>query len=292
MNRKNPGYRPMNAKGIVCEGTFTPAETARTLSRASHLQDRTVPITVHFSDFTGIPTIPDGDPNASPRGIGIRFHLENGAATELVAHSYDGFPVSTAEEFLAFLRALAASGPDASKPTAMEAFLANHPRAKQFVAAPNPAPASFASESYYAVNAFRFTNQGGTSRYGRYQIRPLIAEKHLAAKEAATRSANFLFDELMERFKNGPVQFRVVVQFAENGDSIRDASQSWPAERARVELGTLSIISTVADSDAQQRSLGFDPTRLVDGIEASNDPLIRARSEIYAISYRRRNSAN
>ena len=289
---KHPGYRPMNAKGIVCEGTFTPAETARTLSRASHLQGRTVPVTVRFSDFTGIPTIPDGDPNASPRGMGIRFHLENDAATELVAHSYDGFPVATAEEFLAFLRALADSSPGASKPTAMETFLANHPRAKQFVAAPKPAPASFASESYYAVNAFRFTNQDGMSRYGRYQIHPVIAEKHLSAKEAATRPANFLFDELVERFKSGPVQFRVFVQLAANGDPITDASQAWPAERARVELGTLSIKRTVADSDAQQQSLGFDPTRLVDGIEASNDPLIKARSEIYAISYRRRNSAN
>jgi len=57
-----------------------------------------------------------------------------------------------------------------------------------------------------------------------------------------------------------------------------------------VELGTLSITGNVADSDVQQRSLGFDPTRLVNGIEASDDPLIKARSEIYAVSYRRRNS--
>jgi catalase len=287
---KHPGYRPMNAKGTVCEGTFIPAETARALSRAAHLQGGTVPITVRFSDFTGIPPIPDGDPNASPRGIGIRFHLENGASTDLVAHSYDGFPVATAEEFLAFLRALAASGSDATKPTSMETFLANHPRAKQFVDAPKPAPASFASESYYAVNTFRFTNQSGTSRYGRYQIHPVAAEEFLSAKQAAELPSNFLFDEIVERFKRSPVQFRIVVQLAANGDSITDASQRWPVERARVELGTLSVIRTVADSDAQQRSLGFDPTRLVGGIEPSNDPLIKARSEIYAISYRRRNS--
>jgi len=266
---KHPGYRPMNAKGVVCEGTFTPAATARTLSRAPHLLGGSVPITVRFSDFTGIPTILDGDPNASPRGIGIRFHLANGAATELVAHSYDGFPVATAEEFLSFLRALAASGPDAPKPTPMETFLASHPRAKQFVDAPKPAPASFASESYYAVNAFRFTNDGGTSRYGRYQIHPVVVEEHLAAKDAATYPANFLFDELGERFKRGPVQFRMVVQLAENGDPIVDASQAWPEERSRVELGTLSITGSVADTDVRQRSLGFDPTRLVDGIEAS-----------------------
>jgi catalase len=100
----------------------------------------------------------------------------------------------------------------------------------------------------------------------------------------------FYFDELAERFKSGPVQFRLVVQLAANVDPVVDASQAWPEERPRVELGTLSIRGSVVDSDVQQRSLGFDPTRLIDGIEASDDPLIKARSEIYAISCRRRNS--
>lgn len=284
----HPGYRPMNAKGVVCEGTFTPTAMARLFSRAPHLQSGSVPATVRFSDFTGIPAIHDGDPNANPRGIGVRFRLPSGTETDLVAHSYDGFPVATAQEFLEFLRALAASGPDASKPTPMETFLASHPRAKQFADTPKPAPTSFASESYYAVHAFRFTNHDGASRYGRYQIRPLVAESHLAAEDASARSANFLFDELTERFKSGPVDFQIVVQLAAHDDPIADASQTWPEDRPRVELGTLSITGCIADSDLQQRALGFDPTRLVDGIEASNDPLIEARSRIYAISYRRR----
>ena len=42
------------------------------------------------------------------------------------------------------------------------------------------------------------------------------------------------------------------------------------------------------DSDAAQRRLLFDPMRLVDGIELSDDPLVMARSAVYAISYERR----
>lgn len=38
----HPGYRPMHAKGIVCEGTFVPA--AASLSRASHFQRESVPV--------------------------------------------------------------------------------------------------------------------------------------------------------------------------------------------------------------------------------------------------------
>jgi hypothetical protein len=38
----------------------------------------------------------------------------------------------------------------------------------------------------------------------------------------------FYFDELAERFKSGPVPFRLVVQLAANVDPVVDASQAWP----------------------------------------------------------------
>ena len=50
----------------------------------------------------------------------------------------------------------------------------------------------------------------------------------------------------------------------------------------------MSVIKPVNDNDAAQRKLAFDPLNLVDGIEASDDPLLEARSAVYAISRRRR----
>ena len=113
----HPGYRAVHAKGIVCEGTFSPAPTAASVSRAPHLQNVSVPTTVRFSDFAGVPTVSDGDPLASPRGMAIKFHLPGGIDTDIVAQSYDGFPVRTAEEFLVFVRALATSGPEVMNST-------------------------------------------------------------------------------------------------------------------------------------------------------------------------------
>jgi catalase len=104
----HPGYRPVHAKDVVCEGTFHPAATAASVSRAPHLQSAPVPIMVRFSDFAGFPTVPDGDPLASPRGMAMKFHLPGQIDTDLVAQSYDGFPTRTAEEFLEFVPALAA----------------------------------------------------------------------------------------------------------------------------------------------------------------------------------------
>ena len=283
------GYRAVHAKGIVCQGIFRPAATAASVSRAPHLQREPVPITVRFSNFPGVPTLPDGDPNSSPRGLAIKFHLPGGATTDIVAHSYNGFPVSTGEEFLAFARALAASGPGVPHPTPIESFAASHPRAALFLQSPKPAPASFATEPQYGVNAFRFTNQAGTSRHGRYWILPVAGAVHLDQADAAARPARFLFDELVERLSRGPVEFRLLVQLAADGDPVHDGSLTWPADRPQVELGTVSVTTPVADSVTAERQLIFDPIRLVDGIELSEDPLPLVRSRVYAISYARRN---
>jgi catalase len=286
----HPGYRPVHAKGVVCEGTFSPAATAASVSRAPHLQSAAVPITVRFSDFAGVPTVPDGDPLASPRGMAIKFHLPGQIDTDLVAQSYDGFPTRTAEEFLEFVRALAASGPGSLAPKPIASFLASHPQARRFAEAPKPAPSSFATESYYGVNAFRFINREGTSRHGRYRIRPEAGEEHLDPAEAARRPGSFLFDELAQRLSRDAARFRLLVQLAAEGDPVDDSSLPWPEERPQIELGTIAVTSQLADSAVAERRLIFDPARLVDGIELSDDPLPPVRSAVYAIAYRRRNA--
>ncbi len=207
----HPGYRPVHAKGIVCQGEFSPGSEASSLCRAPHFQREPVPVTVRFSDFTGIPDIPDSDPNASPRGMAIRFHLHGGGSTDIVAHSYNGFPAASVEEFLGFLKAMAASGPDAQKPTLLDQFLADHPKALQFAQSPKPTPASFATESFYGVDAFRFINRDNAVRIGRYRIRPIAAEQHLTPEEAATKARDFLFDEMRRRLADGPAGFQLSV---------------------------------------------------------------------------------
>ena len=103
------GFRPAHAKGLMCIGTFSPSSEAAGLTRAPHANRSSTPVTVRYSDSTGIPTIADNDPARSgPRGIAVRFHLADHVHTDIVAHSTNGFPVRTDEEFLEFLRAAAA----------------------------------------------------------------------------------------------------------------------------------------------------------------------------------------
>jgi catalase len=220
--------------------------------------------------------------------MAVRFHLPGGRSTDIVANAFNGFAVANGEDFLAFLKAVAASGKDAPKPTPVEKFLASHPKAMKVVTAPKPVPVSFATEPYFSVNAFQFTNAEGKSRLGRYQLHPEAGAKFLSAEEADKKPANFLIDELGERLTSGPAKFRIVVQLAGEGDKVDDATEVWPDDRPAVDLGVLSITGKVADNDAAQRALAFDPLHLADGIEASDDPLLEVRSAAYAVSRRRR----
>lgn len=283
----HPGYRPLHAKGLVCEGTFHASDEARALTRAAHMQGSLVPLMVRFSDFSGDPGVHDSEPTASPRGMAIRFRLQGGTSTDIVAHSYNGFPARDVTEFLAFLRALGSSGSGVKKPTPLDAFLADHLSAKLFVEAPKPMPQSFATESYYAVDAFQFVDRDGRRQPGRYRVIPIAGERHLQSTKTEDLPSNYLFDELRQRLQNGPVEFRLMVQLAADGDPVKDPTRPWPEDRQQKELGILSITKPSAASSSIERSIGFDPARLIDGIEPG-DPLIQVRSAVYAISTRHR----
>jgi len=286
----HPGFRPAHAKGLMCSGTFSPSPEAAKLTRAPHANRPSTPVTVRFSDSTGLPNIPDNDPARSgPRGIAIRFHLDEHLHTDIVAHSFDGFPVRTGEEFLEFLRAAAAAG--TGKPEAMGAFLAVHPNAKRFLEAPKPIPTSFAREAFFAVTAFKFTNSNGAHRLGRFRIRPEAGTEHLSDKDAAAKSPSFLFDELGSRLARRPVELAILVQMAEPEDDVTDTSTTWPAGRTEIPFGAITLTARVDDQAPERRKIIFDPLPRVEGIDPSGDPLTQVRADLYLLSGRRRRAA-
>jgi catalase len=290
---EHPGFRPVHAKGAMFTGTFAPSSDAASITRAPHMQREPIPVTVRFSDFAGIPTIPDNDPQgASPRGCAIRFHLGEHAHTDIVSHSVDSFPSRTAEEFLEFARAIAATDPAGPHPNAIEQYLGSHPAALTFVQLPKPIPTSFARESYFAITAFKFTNANGKSCFGRYRVLPAAGNEHLDDASAAAKSPNFLFDEIAERISQGPVKLHVVLQLAEDGDTVDNATVRWPEDRKLLNLGEIILTTSVPSDDKEKARIIFDPIPRVDGIESSGDPLLQPRADVYLLSGRRRRAAS
>ena len=288
----HPGFRPAHAKGVLLKGTFTPSSEAASLTRAPHLHRNSTPVTVRFSDFAGIPTVADNDPQgAGPRGFAVRFHLGEHVHTDIIAHSVDDFPARTAEGLVEFLNALIATDPAGPHPNAIEQFLATHPAAMTFVQIPKPIPSSFAKESFFAVSAFKFTNPDGVSHYGRYRVLPVAGNEYLDETEAGRRGPDFLFDEIKERVAKEPVRFRVVMQLADEGDTVDDATVRWPEDRPQLAFGEINLQEITPNNAGEQRQIIFDPIPRVDGIEASADPLFEPRANVYLMSGRRRRPA-
>ena len=288
---EHPGIRPAHGKGTLLNGTFTPCAGAADLSIAQHFQRASTSVVVRFSNSTGLPNIPDTDPNTLPKGIAVRFILGEHLHTDIIGQSTDGFPARNGEEFLEFLGALATSDPANLAGSPLEPFLGSHPAALRFVQTPKPFPASFAQESYFGVTALKFTNAAGEGRFGRYHITPDAGNDYLDDSVVQSKDANYLFTELSERIAAEAVRFTLAVQLAEDADVVDDATIHWPSDREVRELGTLELTSPVTDDAAQQKHLIFDPIPRLVGIEPSDDPLLELRAAIYLISGRKRRAA-
>jgi catalase len=281
------GFRANHAKGVVVEGSFVPTPSAAALSKASVFAGPAVPVTVRFSDATGVPNIPDGNDYANPHGMAMKFHLADGGEMDVVTNSLKFFPVATGEDFVALFAAVVATAADSPHPNPLEKFVGAHP-AVLAANATVATPSSLARENYFGVNAFVLIDKAGKRQPFRFQILPVAGIDHLSHDDAAKQAPNFLMEELPARVAKQPVAFHLMAQLAEPGDPTNDATKAWPADRKTVEVGTITLTKAVADSATAEKALLFLPTNLTDGIEESDDPLIDIRSQAYAVSFGRR----
>lgn len=281
---------PAHAKGRLLRGTFTPSSIASTLSTAPHFTTPTTPLLARFSNSTGLPSIPDNDPSASPRGLAIRFLLsaDHHKHTDIIAHSISLFPVRTGEDFLAMLGAIG----DGS----IGSFLEANPSAARFVQEPKPCPVSFARQRYWAANAFTLVAADGGRTSVRYRFEPVEGVASLGEGEVWGKGGEYLFDEIVGRLEGGsssPVEFDLLAQIAESGDVTDDATVLWPEEREVVALGRVRLESVLGEEESKrlQMEVIFDPIPRVQGVEASEDPLLDVRAAVYLISGKGRRAA-
>ncbi|KAK4635749.1 Catalase-related peroxidase [Fulvia fulva] len=279
-------YRPAHARGRLVKGAFEPSTRAAELSKAPHFHSSETPVVVRFSSATGLPNIPDTSGDANPRGMGIRFVLSDDGHrhTDIIAHSTAFFPVRTGEGFLELLGAI--GGGTIGK------FLEENPAAAAFVNDPKPSPTSFATEKYYAVNAFKLISGEGKETSIRYRVVPEEFSV-LSESDLATKSESYLYEELPTRLAQGPVVFKLVAQIAQDGDVTDDATVHWPEERDIVELGTIELNEMVSEAESKkyEKHMILDPIPRVDGIGPSDDPLLDMQAAIYLLSGRERRAA-
>ena len=271
------GVRAAHAKGICCDATFTATSEAAALTTAPHMQGAPVAATVRFSHGSGDPGAKDG--GREPRGMAVKFQLGGRAQTDIVAINQPVFITRTPEEFLEFVR-LRKPDPETGKIdlAALGAFVAARPeaqRAAEILLAAVPIE-SFLRTQYFAIHAFRFVAPEGNARFGRYWWEPALGVGTLSHEEAKERSAHYLRDDVIDRLAAAPASFTLHIQLATGDDDPTDPTAEWPADREDVVAGRLEITGIAADQDACEGFV-FDPTRLCDGIEVSDDRILNAR---------------
>jgi catalase len=282
----HPGYRRNHAKGVCIVGHFESNQQAQDLSVASVFGPGQTPVVGRLALPSVNPYAPDS--SVPIRSMALRFTLANGQQWRTGMNSMPLFPIGTVE---AFYQQQQASAPDPAtgkpNPDKMKAFFGAHPEAAPFLAWVKTAKpsASFATESYNSINAFYLVNAQGERQAVRWAMVPMAADSTPATPDAG---GDFLQQDLQKRLDAGPLRWQLRLTLANADDPTNDASKGWPAERRTVTAGTLVIDKLEAQNDGECRDINYDPTVLPNGIEASSDPLLAARSAAYASSYLRR----
>jgi catalase len=275
----HPGHRSAHAKGTLMTGTFTPNGNAIALTTAAHLQDQPVRVTTRFSNGGGDPGIPDYAREG--RGMAVKFYLPDGGKTDIVGLTLPCFFVRTPEDFLSFTQAR--KDPERLMPD----WLGAHPEALAAIQAALGAdpPASYATCAYNSIHSYRWLDADGGSRFVRYRFEPEAGEHTLSGEEAKALGRDYLQEDIVAR---GESAFRLRAIIAAEEDAVDDPTVPWPGERESVDVGRLVVDGPELERERDGDVLVFDPTRVTDGIELSDDAILRFRAPAYSVSVERR----
>ena len=281
------GHRAAHSKGTLLAGTFTPSGSG--LTTAAHMQSEPVRVTARVSNGGGDPAIPDYAKEG--RGLAVKFYLPDGSTTDIVALSLPCFFARTPEDFLEFTRARKPD-PETGQPdfAKIGAWLEKHPEAGPAIQAAVTAdpPESYATVVYNSIHSFKWTAPDGDERWVRYRFEPEAGERTLSEDDARALGRDYLQEEILAR---DVAAFRLVVVIASEDDAVNDPTVAWPSDRETVEVGRLELTGPDTERERGGDILVFDPTRVTDGIELSDDPILHFRQRAYAVSVTRRSGA-
>ncbi len=278
------GHRAFHAKGSWARGTFTGNAEAARLSRARHLSGEPVEALVRFSNASGDPQANDAARDG--RGMAVKLRWDGGE-TDILTTTVPTFATRTSEEFLELLR-LRRPDPETGQPDMekLGAFLGERPEAQPAIAAVlmKEPLASFATAPYYSPHFFALVDSDDNRTWVRWRFAPDAGEQRLPDDDARALGRDYLHDELAERLSSGVIGFAFELQLAGEGDALDDPTQEWPDESTLLPAGRLEITELVDDPERDGHIDVFDPNRIVDGVELSDDPILLARREAYSVS--------
>ncbi|MFD2472284.1 catalase family peroxidase [Amycolatopsis silviterrae] len=281
---RHEGFRRNHAKGVSLSGRFEANGAGAEVCSASVFRRGSYPVTGRFSLSGGMPYAPDAP--ATVRGLALRFELPGGeqwrTAMVNIPVFLDRTPQGFADRIVAYAPDPATGKPD---PRRTAEFLRRHPETVKAMARvkAQPPSAGFADSTFHGLNAFVATAGSGQTCAIRWTFEPVPRPP-----SAQAGGRDRLFDTATAAIAQAASQWRLVLTVAEPGDPTDDATTAWPPGRRRIIAGTLVLDRAETEAEGNARDVNFDPTVLPDGLAVSDDPLLSARSAVYARSFERR----
>jgi catalase len=303
-DRERIPERVVHARGTGIYGEFVASSDISALTNAQvFTPGAKTPVFVRFSTVMGYRGSPEQA--RDPRGFAIKFYTQHGN-WDIVGINQPVFFIRDAIKFPDFVHA--------NKPSAVTGvqdanlafdFFAHTPEATNMLTHMYSAigmPDSYRHMDGFAVHAFKFVNAKGEVHYVKLHFKSQQGLHNIAGKDVGTSIGtdwNLMSNDLYGAVKAGQFpRWDLYVQLLSPADLDKfdfdplDDTKEWPATIPERKVGTMTL-NRIPDNyfDSTEES-AFAPSRLVPGIEPSEDRMLQGRLFAYADTQMYRLGAN
>ncbi len=303
-DRERIPERVVHARGTAAFGEFVSSGDHSDLTRAALLsaEGKKTPVLVRFSTVIH----PAGSPETlrDPRGFAVKLYTEEGN-WDLVGNNLPVFFIRDAMKFPDMVHSLKPSPiTNLQDPNRFFDFFSHQPESTHMLTqlyTDLGTPASYRKMDGNSVHAFKMVNAKGDVKYVKFQWRSRQGIESLdldQVREVQGRNFNHLTQDLYEAIEAGDFpswDLLVQVKSPETLDDYDydplDATKIWPGVPFR-KLGTMTLNAVPNNFFQVTEQAAFAPSRMVPGIEASEDRLLQGRLFSYADTQFHRLGAN
>ena len=272
------GKRRNHTKGFCFSATLIPRDKAIREYSDSPLFTANATVIGRLSHKGGNRAAPDHKP--ADYGMGLSITAANGEQYRMSMNTLEFFPVATPEAFAELTRA------QAEGKAAVAAFKAKSPdlqRFKAYAAAHKKSLKPYEGSTYNSLNSFYLIKADGKKTAVRWSFVPTRTQEITLPPEQ-----DFFFENMRHNLQRHGVVWDMLITLANPADEIDNAAIKWEGEHRRIVAASLKVDAISRDEAGPCEAINFDPLVLSTGFAPSNDPLLQARRNAYAVSFGRR----
>lgn len=273
------GQRRNHTKGFCFVGEFIPKKNS-----GIELYSKSV-IFTNISSVIGRLSHKGGnyfsaDNKPAEYGLGLSMTTALAEKHNMSMNTLDFFPVATPEEFAELMLAKVNGG------EAIKAFKAKNESLQHFkahMAKKTKTLRPYEASTFNSINSFYLVNHKGGKTAVRWSFVPVQSQGIVL-----TPKQDFFFDNMQKNLQTHGIEWHMVITLANADDEINNPAIAWQGQHKKLVVATLKVTSIEQGNSAQCQQINYDPMVLSAGFQPSDDPLLKARQNAYAISFARR----